>query len=99
MTYRAAADALAQMLPVDAAKGSETLRRHTLKIGEALLNNVVARPETTTSAIVVALDSTFIRSCEDDERHLEARVGNVETEFGGGRSLAPLSKPIPTSKC
>jgi len=75
MTYRVAADVLAQMLPVDAGKGSETLRRHTLKIGEALRNNAVARPETTASAIVATLDSTFIRSCEDDERHLEVRVG------------------------
>jgi hypothetical protein len=99
MTYRVAADVLAQLLPVDAGKGSETLRRHTLKIGEALRNNAVARPETTASAIVVTLDSTFIRSCEDDERHLEVRVGNVERRLVGGRFSAPLPKPIRTSKC
>jgi hypothetical protein len=29
------------------------------------------------------LDSTFIRSCEEGEQHLEVRVGNVETETGG----------------
>jgi hypothetical protein len=29
------------------------------------------------SAIVVTPDSTFIPSCEDAERHLEVRVGEV----------------------
>jgi hypothetical protein len=32
---------------------------------------------------MVTLDSTFIRSCGDGERHLEVRVGNVETPLGG----------------
>jgi hypothetical protein len=32
------------------------------------------------------LDSTFIRSREESERHLEVRVGNVETA-GGGRQV------------
>ena len=31
---------------------------------------------------MVSLDSTFIRSCEDGERHLEVRIGNVETTTG-----------------
>ena len=38
MTYRMAADLLEQMFPVDAGKHPETLRRHTLKVGEALRN-------------------------------------------------------------
>ena len=29
------------------------------------------------------LDSTFIRSCEDGERHLEIKIRNVETASGG----------------
>jgi hypothetical protein len=52
----------------------------------------VARPETTASAIVVTLDSTFIRSCEDGERHLEVRVGNVETESGGRQVFGAVAK-------
>jgi len=36
MTYRTAADVLEQMFPVDMGKHHETLRRHTLKVGEAL---------------------------------------------------------------
>ena len=82
MTYRTAADLLGQMFPIDAGEHPETLRRHALKVGEALGNCAVARPETAASAIVVTLDSTFIRSCEDGERHLEVRVGNVETNSG-----------------
>jgi hypothetical protein len=92
MTYRTAADVLEQMFPVDAGKDAETLRRRTLKIGEALRNDAVARPETMASAIAVTLDSTFIRSCEDGERHLEVRVGNVEAESGGRQIFGAVAK-------
>jgi hypothetical protein len=83
MTYRTAVDVLKQMFPVDAGQDPETLRRHTLRTGEVLRKYAAAGPETAASAIVVTLDSTFIRSCEDGERHLEIRVGNVETESAG----------------
>jgi len=87
-----AADFLEQMFPVDAGKDPETLRRRTWKIGEVLRNDAAARPETTAPAIVVTLDSTFIRSCEDGERHLEVRVGNVETESGGRQVFGAVAK-------
>ena len=83
MTYRTAADLLEQVFPVDAAKHPETLRRHTLNAGEALAACAAIQPETSASAVGVTLDSTFIRSCEDGGRHLEVRVGNVETKAGG----------------
>ncbi len=92
MTYRVAADVLEQMFPVDAGKDPETLRRHTLKIGEALRNDAVARPETAAPAIMVTLDSTFIRSCEDGERHLAVRVGNVETGPGGRQVFGAVAR-------
>jgi hypothetical protein len=92
MPYREAADMLKQVFPVDAGKDPETLRRHTLKIGQALRNDTVVKPETTASAIAVTLDSTFIRSCEDGERHLEVRVGNVETETGGRQVFGAVAK-------
>jgi hypothetical protein len=38
------------------------------------------------------LDSTFIRSCEDGERHLEVRVGNVETDTGGRQIFGTVTK-------
>jgi hypothetical protein len=44
------------------------------------------------SVVVVTLDSTFIRSCEDGERHLEVRVGNVETESGGRQVFGAVAK-------
>jgi hypothetical protein len=78
MTYRTAAAVLGQMLPVDAGQDPETLRRHTLKIAEGLRTEGMTKPATATAAIVMTLDSTFIRSCEDGERHLEVRIGNVE---------------------
>ena len=92
MTYRAAAGVLAQMFPVDAGAGHETLRAHTLKLGEQLQNRAVTLPTTAAAAIAVSLDSTFIRSCEDGERHLEVKVGNVETEIGGRQVFAALAK-------
>ena len=74
---------LEQIFPVDAGKDPETLRRRTLRTGEALRDCAAIKPDMAASAIMVTLDSTFIRSCEDGERHLEVRVGNVETEAGG----------------
>ncbi len=63
MTCRTAADLLEQLFPVDAGKHHETLRRHALKVGEALGECAVTRPELAASAVAVTLDSTFIRSC------------------------------------
>ena len=71
------------MFPVDAAKHPETVRRHSLKVGEALGECATTRPEVAASAVVVTLDSTFIRSCEQAQRRRELRVGDVETASGG----------------
>jgi hypothetical protein len=92
MTYRTAADLLSQMFPVDAGADPETLRRHTLRTGKALGACAAAKPDRAVPAIVVTLDSTFIRSCGDGERHLEVRVGNVETETGGRQVFASVAK-------
>jgi len=92
MTYRTAADVLGQMFPVDAGQHHETLRRHTLKVGEALGECATIRPDTAAPAIVVTLDSTFIRSCAEGERHLEVRVGNVETASGGRQVFGAVAK-------
>ena len=80
------------MFPVDAGKHHEILRRHTLKVGEALGECAAIRPEAAASAIVVTLDSTFIRSCAEGERHLEVRVGNVETPSGGRQVFGAVAK-------
>jgi len=87
MTDRTAADLLEQMFLVDAGKHHETLRRYTLKVGQALGECAATRPEPAASAVVVTLDSTFIRSCAEGERHLEVRVGNVETQAGGRQAF------------
>jgi len=92
MTYRTATDVLGQMFPVDAGKHHETLRRHTLKVGEALRDYVATRPETAAVAIAVTLDSTFIRSYVEGERHLEVRIGNVETEASGRLVFGAVAK-------
>jgi len=89
MTYRVAAGVLAHLLPVAAGTSPETLRGHTLKIGEELREAAAVEPVAAalpTPAIALSLDSTFIRSCHEGERHLEVRVGNAETP-GGGRQV------------
>src|SRR3954471_24111646 len=92
MTYRVAAEVMAQMFPLDAGNAPETLRSHALTIGAGLRDQAAVQPDTTASAITVTLDSTFIRSCEEGERHLEVRVGNVETETGGRQVFGAVAK-------
>lgn len=92
MTYRVAAAVMAQMFPVDAGNNPETLRSHTLTLGAELRDQATVQPDTAASAIAVTLDSTFIRSCEEGERHLEVRVGNVETAAGGRQVFGAVAK-------
>ena len=92
MPYRVAADVLQQMFPVDAGKDVETLRRRVLKIGDVLRNDAPTKPEPAAQAITVTLDPTFIRSCEDGERHFEVRVGNVETDTGARQVFGAVAK-------
>jgi hypothetical protein len=81
------------VLPVNAGADPATLRRHTFKIAEQLPAQAATKPPTTDAeAIVVTLDSTFIRSCEEGERHLEVRIGNVETATGGRQVFGGVAK-------
>ena len=101
MAYRTAAALLAQVFPVDAGADPETLRRHTFKLAEGLPMPAPAKPATPAETIVVTLDSTFIRGCEERERHLEVRIGNVETATGrpdDGRSSALSPRPRRTPR-
>jgi hypothetical protein len=86
MPFRVAAEVLTHLLPVDSGTNPETLRAHTHKIAKRLCDIPTAKPMVAAMSITVTTDSTFIRSCEEGSRHLEARVGNVETS-GGGRQV------------
>src|SRR4051794_16191232 len=90
LPYRVAAGVLQQLLPLDA--GPETLRAQTLKVGEDLRDAAPAEPATATAAITLSVDSTFIRSCEAGPRHLEVRLGNVETPDGARQVFAAVAK-------
>jgi hypothetical protein len=92
MTYRVSADLLEHMFPVDAGIDPRTLHRHTLKAGAALADRAAIRPAAAAPAITVTVDSTFIRSREDGERHFEVRVGNVETKAGGRQVFGAVAK-------
>jgi hypothetical protein len=93
MTYRVAADVLRHLLPVDAGKSPETLRSHTLQVGEQLGEAAADKPPAAAAAaITLTLDSTFIRSREESERHLEVLVGNVETNTAGRQVFGAVTK-------
>jgi hypothetical protein len=92
MPYRVAAGVLELLLPIDAGSDPETLRACTLKVGEDLRDAAPAETATAAAAITLSLDSTFIRSCEDGQRHLEVRLGNVETSDGAQQVFAAVAK-------
>ncbi|EWY36085.1 hypothetical protein N825_29960 [Skermanella stibiiresistens SB22] len=92
MPYRIAAGPLEHLLPVDAGIHRETVRRRTLRVGGQLRDVAPAEPAAPAVAITLTLDSTFIRSCEDGERHLEFRLGNVETSHGVRQVFAAVAK-------
>jgi hypothetical protein len=92
MPYRVAAGLLEPLLPVGAGTIPETLRGHTLRAGEQLRDAAAVKPSAAVSAITVTVASTFIRGCHDGERHLEVRVGNVETSDGGRQVFGAVAK-------
>jgi hypothetical protein len=92
MTYRVAVGLLEHLLPVQAGTSPETLRSHTLRVGARLRDVATARITTPPPSISISLDSTFIRSRHDGERHLEVRVGNVEMPGGGRQVFGAVAK-------
>jgi hypothetical protein len=92
LTYRVATGVLQHLLPVTTGRSPETLRSHTLQIGEQLDTAAAGEPTAVAAAITVSLDSTFIRSREEGERHLEVRVGNVETAGGVRQVFGAVAK-------
>ena len=75
MPYRVLAHVMRHLLPIDAGTGPDILRSHTLLVGEQL-GDAAAKKSPAAAAITIGLDSAFLRSGEDGERHLEVRVGN-----------------------
>ena len=92
MSYRVAAGILGYLLPIDAGISHESMRGRTLRFGEALRDAPVDKLATAVAAITLTLDSTFIRSCEGDQRHLEVRLGNVEAPGGSRQVFAAVAK-------
>jgi hypothetical protein len=68
------------------------LRSHTLRVGEQLSDAASDQPAAAVAAITVSLDSTFIRICEECERHLDVRIGNIETADGGRLVFGAVAK-------
>ena len=56
------------------------------------VDTAATKPAAAASSITLTLDSTFIRSCEDGQRHLEVRLGNVEASDGGRQVFAAVAK-------
>ena len=98
LTYRTAADLLAQMFPVDAGAAHETLRRHTFKIAEELPMPAALKPATPVEAITVTLDATFIRSCEAASAIWKFGSAMSRRRQKEGRCSAPWRRPTRTSR-
>src|SRR5450432_2881895 len=92
MPYRVAADVMQHLLPIDAGTSRETLRSHTLQVGKRRGDAAAEKPPAAAAAITISVDSTFIRSSDDGERHLEVGVGNVETVDGGRQVFGAVAK-------
>src|SRR5689334_5637891 len=92
LPYRVAAGVLEHLLPVGTGTTPETLRAHTLKLGAALRDPAPAAPTAAAAAVSLSVDSTYIRSCEDGQRHLEVRLGNVETATGARQVFAAVAR-------
>src|SRR3954451_15395243 len=90
--YRIAAGVLEHFLPVEAGITHETLRGCTLKLGEEVRDAAAVQPAVAALAITVSVDSTYIRSCEDGQRHLEGRLGHVETANGARQVFAAVAR-------
>src|SRR3954467_3641347 len=88
--YRIAAGVVEHFLPVEARITHETLRGCTLKLGEEVRDAAAVQPAVAASAITVSVASTYIRSCEDGQRHLE--LGNVETVNGARQVFAAVAR-------
>jgi hypothetical protein len=99
MTYRIVADVLAQMFPVGAGNNAETLRCHTLNIGEGLRDQNIAKPKTAAPAIAINLDLAFIRSCEKASDIWKSGLAMSKRKLADGRCSALSPKPTPTSRC
>ena len=95
MSYRSAAAVLKALLPIEGGGRPETFRNHTLRTGEDLRRSPLPVPPAASAELSVSVDSTFIRSCEPGERHLEVRVGNVETRAGARHVFAAVTKSDP----
>lgn len=92
MSYRTAAAVLKAVLPAEAGCRPETLRNRTLKIGDKLRHAPSIAPPIARSEISISLDSTFIRSREPGERHIEIQVGNVEVQDGARQVFAAVTR-------
>jgi len=92
LPYRVAAGVLEHLFPIEAGTHHETLRGRTLKLGGELRDAAAAESGAVAATITLTADSTFIRSCEDGQRHLEVRLGNVETLAGTRQVFAAVAK-------
>jgi hypothetical protein len=66
------------------------LRRHTVQLGKRLGDAAAEKAPIAAPAITISSDSTFTRSRDDGECHLEVRISNVETVDGGRQVLGAV---------
>jgi hypothetical protein len=101
MSYRAAANLIAELFPLAAGRHPSTVQQHVLRQADRLARtSAQPRPEVPDAAtsIDLGLDTTFIRSCAaDGPRHHEVLIGVGSNDRGQeariGGVLAAVEQP------
>ena len=96
MPYRVAADVMQHLLPIDAGTSPETLRSHTLQVGERLADVAAEKPPAAAPAITISLDSTYAAAKTANAIWRSASATSRRLTVAA-RSLAPSPEPTPTS--
>ena len=97
LPYRVAAGVLAYLLPVETTHEPRNVAQAYPESRRAASRRSHGPARDGAPAISISLDSTFIRSRHEGERHIEVRVGNVETPGGGRQYSAPSRRATRTS--
>jgi hypothetical protein len=84
------------LLPIDAGTSPETLRSHTLQVGERLAEVAAEKPPAAAPAIKISLDSTYAAAKTANAIWRSASATSRRLTVAA-RSLAPSPEPTPTS--
>ena len=96
MTYRVASGVLQHLLPIDAGRSPETLRNHTLRIGEQLGTATADQPTTAAAAAAWIRRSSVVAKRVNGTWGSASEMSKLQVE--GGRCSERSRRRSPTSR-